>query len=193
MKSSQPYSIHVIGDKILRTPAAPIVEITDEIRNMAQRMIATMFAFNGIGLAAPQVGISLRLVTLGVPARGNGNTPGEAALLAQMPLVLINPRIISHCEETAMHEEGCLSVPNIYGHVERPSVVLLEALKLDGSRLVMECGGLTACCIQHEIDHLNGVLFVKKVIPDEQYEIRRKADKLEQRYSAMNNHIRIDP
>ncbi len=193
LKTMQPYlAVHVIGDKVLQTSAAPIAEITDQVREMAQRMIATMLAFNGIGLAAPQVGISLRLVTLGVPTRGNGNTPGEAVLLPQMPLVLINPRIISHCEETTMHEEGCLSVPSIYGHVERPSVVVLEALKLDGSRLVIECGGLLACCIQHEIDHLNGTLFVKRVISDEQYEIRRKADELKRRYGMMN-YIRTSP
>lgn len=196
MKSSQPYSVHVIGDKVLRNQAAPIVEITDEIRDMAWRMIATMFAFNGIGLAAPQVGISLRLITLGLPHRetgGDGRFPGETFLLQQMPLALINPRIISHYDEIGMREEGCLSVPGIYGHVERPTAVVLGAQKLDGSQLAIECGGLLACCIQHEIDHLNGILFVKKVIRDEQYEIRRKVDKLEQRYGMMNNHVRTPP
>lgn len=186
-------SLRVIGDEILRTPAASVAEITDEVRNIAQRMIAVMSIFGGIGLAGPQVGISQRIITLGMHGNRDGVfSPGEILLLPQMPLALINPRILSHCDETVMRQEGCLSVPNIYGHVERPSIIVLEAQKLDGSQVVIECGGLLACCIQHEIDHLNGTLFVKKVIPNEQYEVRRKADGVKQRYS-MINYVRTEP
>lgn len=188
------FSVRVIGDKQLSVPAAPVLEINDEIRDMSERMIKTMHAFDGIGLAAPQVGISLRMAVFGLPRKplgGQKASSGEVLLLPQMPLVLINPRIVSSADDTSIREEGCLSVPGIYGRVERPSTIVVEAQGLDGESLTMECGGLLGCCIQHEIDHLNGILFVKRLIPDDLYKVRWQVAKLKQQ-SVKTNYRRSE-
>jgi len=122
----------------------------DAVRALAPRMLATMYAAPGIGLAAPQVGSDLRLIVVDVA--GKEETPA--------PMILVNPEIVAATKEMAIREEGCLSLPGQYADVERPERVKLRWLELDGSKREMEADGLLGVCLQHEIDHLNGVLFV---------------------------------
>jgi peptide deformylase len=154
--------IRIWGDPVLRRKADPIPTAPDpELAKLAKAMVATMRSADGVGLAAPQIGKSIRFVVLEVPMPDNGpSSPGEALLLPMMPLALINPEIVPITTgglDTA--EEGCLSVPKLYAKVQRPSKVILKALTLSGERLDIECGGFLARAIQHEIDHLDGVLF----------------------------------
>jgi peptide deformylase len=125
----------------------------DAVRALAPRMLAAMYAAPGIGLAAPQVGELLRLVVLDL---GKDETARE-------PMVLVNPEIVAASAERAVREEGCLSLPGQYADVERPARVKLRWRELDGSRREMEADGLLGTCIQHEVDHLNGVLFLDHI------------------------------
>lgn len=122
----------------------------DAVRALAPRMLATMYAAPGIGLAAPQIGSDLRLIVVDVA--GKEEPPA--------PMVLVNPEITAATKEMALREEGCLSLPGQYADVERPARVKVRWLELDGSKREMEADGLLGVCLQHEIDHLNGVLFV---------------------------------
>lgn len=122
----------------------------DAVRALAPRMLATMYAAPGIGLAAPQIGSDLRLIVLDVA--GKEETPA--------PMILVNPEIVAATKEMAIREEGCLSLPGQYADVERPARIKLRWLDLEGAKQEMEAEGLLGVCLQHEIDHLNGVLFV---------------------------------
>jgi peptide deformylase len=134
----------------LRAKARPVGPADmDAVRALAPRMLATMYKAPGIGLAAPQVGSLLRLVVIDLQ-------PDEVP----SPLVMVNPEIVAASAEHAMREEGCLSLPNQYADVERPAEIKVRWLDLEGRRQEMSADGLLATCIQHEIDHLNGVLFV---------------------------------
>ena len=140
-----------VPDPRLRQKARPIGEgDADAVRALAPRMLASMYAAPGIGLAAPQVGELLRLVVLDL-----GKDEASRA-----PLVMVNPEIVAASAETALREEGCLSLPNQYADVERPARVKARWRDLDGARREVEADGLLATCIQHELDHLDGVLFV---------------------------------
>lgn len=142
--------ILLVPDARLRLKARPVAEADqDAVRALAPRMLATMYAAPGIGLAAPQVGSDLRLIVLDCG-------PKEAP----EPMVLVNPEIIAESRERALREEGCLSLPGQYAEVERPERIKLRWRELDGMRREMEADGLLGVCLQHEIDHLNGVLFV---------------------------------
>ena len=136
--------IRVLGDPILRQETTQVTTITDEIRRLAADMIETMHVAQGIGLAAPQVGRTERLTVVDVD---------------EHKLVLINPEIL-HTDGTAKAEEGCLSIPDIYGDVERPAQVRVRALDVNGDPLEIDADGLFARCLQHEIDHLHGKLFI---------------------------------
>ena len=143
--------ILIMPDARLRQKARPVGEADgDAVRALAPRMLAAMYAAPGIGLAAPQVGEMLRLVVIDL-----GKDEAERA-----PMVLVNPEIVAASGETATREEGCLSLPGQYAEVERPARIKLRWRELDGSRREMEADGLLGTCIQHEVDHLNGVLFV---------------------------------
>lgn len=175
------------GNPCLRERAAEIGEITDEIRDLAERMTVTMFEneTTGIGLAAPQVGVGLRLVTLATHSPETMPTPdafpGELLLAPRMPIALVNPRIVSVSEEREPSGEGCLSIPEIYEAVERPVSVVLRTRLLDGQEIEVECGGLLARCLQHEIDHLDGVLFVDHLPADVQRLVRPQLKAIEKR------------
>jgi peptide deformylase len=172
--------IRTYGDPALRITAARIAEIDDEVKALAKLMIQTMRLADGVGLAAPQVGETSRLVVLEVPgSRGNRTlSPGETLLLPRMPLVLINPEVVPTTNELVTSEEGCLSVPKIYAQVTRPARVMLTAETLSGERLHVECAGLLSKALQHEIDHLNGVLFPDKLDADEMRKIDGELKKL---------------
>ncbi len=173
--------VQTYGSPVLKTLAAPVNGITPEIMTLADEMIESMFAFDGIGLAAPQIGISLRLVTLAIPNQLPDDyepSPGELRLLPLMPLALVNPVILSFGKDKSLYEEGCLSVPEIYAEVERPTKVMLQAEIIGHGPVMVECGGLLSRCIQHEIDHLDGKLFVERLTPDNLNKVKRQLDRL---------------
>ncbi|MEH2510960.1 peptide deformylase [Nitrobacteraceae bacterium AZCC 1564] len=139
-----------LPDKRLRLISEPVEAITPEIRALADDMFETMYDAPGIGLAAIQVAVPLRLITMDLSKK-----EGE-----KEPRVFINPEILSSSEELSVYEEGCLSIPEYYEEVERPAKVRVRFMDLDGKIHEEDAEGLYATCIQHEIDHLNGVLFV---------------------------------
>jgi peptide deformylase len=146
--------IIILPDKQLRLVSKPIERVTAEIRKLVDDMFETMYAAPGIGLAAIQVAEPLRLITMDLAKRDeNGETK-------PLPRVFINPEILSSSEDLAVYEEGCLSIPEYYEEVERPAKVRVRFTDLDGKVHEEDAEGLYATCIQHEIDHLNGVLFI---------------------------------
>jgi peptide deformylase len=151
------------GDPALRRSAAPVGEVTPELRRIIADMTETMYDEVGIGLAAPQVGISLRLIVL-----SDEEGRGVQALL--------NPAIVDRSGE-ATGEEGCLSIPGVFAPVTRAARVKVEARSLDGQPLTIEARGLRARVLQHEIDHLDGVLFIDRVDPMVRDRIKRKIKK----------------
>ena len=145
--------IIILPDKQLRLVSKPIEKVTSEVRKLADDMFETMYDAPGIGLAAIQVAVPLRLITMDLSKKeGDVN-----------PRVFINPEILSSSDELSTYEEGCLSIPEYYEEVERPASVRLRYTDLDGKVHEEEASGLYATCIQHEIDHLNGVLFVDHI------------------------------
>jgi peptide deformylase len=160
-------SILQYGDPILRAKGKRIEKIDERIRELAQNMIETMHAASGVGLAAPQVGESLQLTVLDVSQvedrlstmelNGKSVDPQRA-----MPLVLINPQI-DLGGETETATEGCLSFPEITGEIERAKSITVRAQNLDGEAVEIEATGFLARAIQHEVDHLNGILFIDRM------------------------------
>ncbi len=181
-----------LGEACLHQKAARIEEITDDIRSLGEAMLELMYKHDGVGLAAPQVGISLRLVTLDVPEPkepGMPQSPGERELLPQMPLVLVNPEIESFSAVTEVGEEGCLSVPKLYAPVERPVSVVLRSALLDGRQIRVDCGGFLARALQHELDHLDGVVYVQRVKDPDYAEILPQLQKIYKKYGPRGYKI----
>ena len=191
-KNKTRYVVHTIGDPVLREVAAPVERVTPEIRQLAENMIGAMDAFDGIGLAAPQAGQSLRLVVFNVPAESMEENPtvGERLLLPRMPLAVINPEIVATSDVSGIRDEGCLSLPEIFAPVERPLSVVFRATTLDGETIECECGGLLGRCIQHELDHLDGKLFVDRVAPEAARVIERDLKQLI-RYGERHHFHRV--
>ena len=177
-KNGKSYTVCTVGAPVLREIAAPVAVIDDSVRQLASEMIGAMHFFNGIGLAAPQYGKSLRLVVIDVPGGNESGSPGEAMLLPKMPLALINPEIVFASGDCDEKDEGCLSVPGLYAPVCRPSRVVLRSQLLDGEIIEIECGGLLGRCIQHELDHLDGKLFIDRLSPKNAREVRGDVDRL---------------
>lgn len=166
--------ILIIPDARLRQVAAHVPEVTDEIRGLADDMLATMYRAPGIGLAGPQIGVMQRIIVLDVAKRQD-----EGAEPA--PMVLINPSVTWSSEERNVYEEGCLSIPEFYELVERPAVVHVSFLDRDGKPRSIEADGLLATCVQHEIDHLDGVLFIDHISRLKRSRVLKKFDKAAQR------------
>ena len=152
-------------DPRLKTKASPVIEITDATLTIIDNMIATMYEEKGVGLAATQVNIHQRIVVIDVSENGD------------QPLVLINPEIISKSEETLINEEGCLSVPGTYAKVDRHASCTVKALNRDGKEFTLDGEELLSICIQHELDHLNGILFVDYLSPLKRQRIKSKLEK----------------
>ena len=142
--------ILILPDSRLRLKSEPVKGVDKELRALIDDMFETMYAAPGIGLAAIQIGVPKRVVTMDLAKKDD---PPE-------PLVFLNPEIVSSSEETSTYEEGCLSIPEYYEEVERPSSVKVKYMDLDGKKQEIEATGLLATCLQHEIDHTNGVLFI---------------------------------
>lgn len=146
----------ILPDSVLRQVSAPVAAITPEVRALVEDMFATMYDAPGIGLAAIQIGAPSRIVTIDLakPApEGEEPVPRE-------PQVFLNPEVVWSSEDVASYEEGCLSIPDYYEEVVRPRAVRVRYMDLDGKTQEIEADGLLATCLQHEIDHLNGVLFI---------------------------------
>ena len=162
--------IIILPDKQLRLVSKPIEKVTPEIRKLADDMFETMYDAPGIGLAAIQVAQPVRLITMDLAKRDeNGETNRE-------PRVFINPEIIASSAEMSVYEEGCLSIPEYYEEIERPAKVRVRFTDLDGKLHEEDAEGLFATCIQHEIDHLNGVLFID-------YLSKLKRDRVNKKFS----------
>jgi peptide deformylase len=145
--------IAMLGDQALRTPAVDIQTVDDDLRALIRDMFETMYDAEGIGLAGPQIRVGQRVIVVDV-REDDGH-----------PLALINPRILESSRESERAEEGCLSIPGIAGVVERAQRVVVEGLDENGEPVKIEAEGLLARCLQHEIDHLDGVLFVDRLSP----------------------------
>jgi len=161
-------------DPRLRTKAKAVAEVDSSITAIIDDMIATMYAEKGVGLAATQVNIHQRIVVM--------DTSEES----DQPVVLINPEIIAKSDNTAINEEGCLSVPGTYAKVDRHETCTVKALDRHGKEFSIDASGLQSICIQHELDHLNGVLFVDYLSPLKRQRIQKKLEK-EARLENANN------
>ena len=145
--------ILILPDKRLRLVSKPVAKIDAATKKLVEEMFETMYDAPGIGLAAIQIGEPRRIVTMDLAKKDE----------SREPQVFINPELISQSGDTNVHEEGCLSIPEYYEEVARPAEVKLRYLDLDGKQHEIEADGLLATCIQHEIDHLNGVLFIDHI------------------------------
>ena len=141
-------TIRIQGDPVLTKKCREITEITPKIRELAEDMLDTMYEANGVGLAGPQVGVLKRIVVIDVSEDKSGLK------------VLVNPSIVEHSDTLKDYEEGCLSLKGLYEHVKRPDHVRVRAQDLDGNPVEFEAEGILAVCVQHEIDHLDGVVFI---------------------------------
>ena len=150
---SPPLHIHQLGAEALRVEGRRVGKVDESVRDLARDMLRSMYTAHGIGLAAPQVGVDKQLLVIDL----DPETPSTP------PLVLINPEVISASAGLDTYEEGCLSIPGIYLDVVRPSAVQVSFRDEMGRPRTMKADGLMARCIQHEMDHLNGVLFVDRV------------------------------
>jgi peptide deformylase len=168
--------ILILPDERLRAVADPIAAVDDSVKQLAKDMLETMYAAPGIGLAAPQIGELKRIVVMDLAKEGE--TPD--------PIVMINPEILKYSDETVTTEEGCLSIPEIYYDVERPADVTVRYTDLDGKTIEREASDRLAICIQHELDHLDGVLYIdylSRLKRDRVLKKFQKAEKLSKRAS----------
>ena len=163
----RPILIH--PDPRLKQVAAPVPDVTDARRALAADMLATMYDAPGIGLAAPQVGVLERLIVVDC-VKDEGAAP--------RPIVMFNPRVVSASDATSTYEEGCLSIPDQYADVTRPAEVAVEWMDADGNARAEAFAGLWATCVQHEIDHLEGKLFIDYLGPMKRQLITRRMTKL---------------
>lgn len=152
-------------DPRLKTIANPVTEITEATLTIINDMLSTMYEEKGVGLAATQVNIHQRIVVMDVSENGD------------QPIVLINPEIITKSDETVINEEGCLSVPGVYAKVDRHTSCTVKAIDKNGKEFTLDGEGLLSICIQHELDHLNGVLFVDYLSPLKRQRIKTKLEK----------------
>jgi peptide deformylase len=163
-----------LPDRTLKKISKPVEKITPEILALMDDMLETMYAAPGIGLAAVQIGVPKRLVVV--------DTARDEA--PRNPLYFINPQLVWSSEELNEHEEGCLSIPEVFDKVKRPAQVRVRFLDRTGAEREMSCDGLLATCIQHEIDHLNGVLFIDRLSRLKRDRVMKKFSKAAKREKA---------
>ncbi|MEY4695965.1 MAG: hypothetical protein RIT14_393 [Pseudomonadota bacterium] len=163
----RPILIH--PDPRLKKLCDPVPAITSDMGKLAEDMLATMYDAPGIGLAAPQIGVTRRLIVMDCVKEGQGEP---------RPMVMFNPEITWSSDDLSTYDEGCLSIPDQYAEVSRPAEVRVKWLGLDGRAQEEQFAGLWATCVQHEIDHLNGKLFIDYLGPLKRQMITRKMEKL---------------
>ncbi|MGB0720676.1 MAG: peptide deformylase [Bdellovibrionales bacterium] len=164
------YEIITVPDPVLKQEAQPVASLSIDIQTQMDRMLATMYDAPGIGLAANQVGLLNRVLVMDLARKDDGEEPA--------PICMANPEIIWESEEISVMEEGCLSIPKQYAEVERPAQVRVKYLDRNGKTAELEASGLLSHCVQHEIDHLNGVLFVDYLSSLKRNMILRKVEKM---------------
>jgi len=162
-------SILIHPDPRLKKICTPVDDLSDALRTLADDMLETMYDAPGIGLAAPQVGVLERLIVLDC-VKEEGAAP--------RPMAMFNPKVVAASDETNVYDEGCLSIPEQYGEVTRPAEVEVTWIDRDGKAQKQVFDGLWATCVQHEIDHLNGKLFIDYLKPLRRQMITRKMQKL---------------
>ena len=143
----------ILPDPLLRQVSKPIERVDSDLQRLVDDMLETMYDAPGIGLAAIQVGVPRRMLVIDVSREGE----------EKQPLVFINPEVVKSSDERSLYEEGCLSIPDYYAEVERPATIGVKFLDRDGKEQLIDADGLLATCLQHEIDHLNGVLFIDHI------------------------------
>jgi peptide deformylase len=181
--------IVLYGDPVLREKCKPVAEITPDLHALAADMLETMEAADGIGLAAPQIGMAIQFAVIDVSRakepltflRVNGE---DAALDDIMPLVFMNPELSFPQKEKAVMNEGCLSFPEIRADIRRPDVVRAKLALLDGRTVEIETDGLFSRAIQHETDHLMGILFIDRTSPAVKLTLKRKIQKMWEKYAS---------
>jgi peptide deformylase len=167
--------IITLPDPLLRQISAPVARVDGAIRDLMDDMMETMYKAPGIGLAAIQIAVPKRIVVIDVAREGE----------EPKPLSLANPEIIWHSPERSVYEEGCLSIPDYYEEVERPARVRVKFLDRENNEIELEADGLLATCLQHEIDHLNGTLFIDHLS-------RLKRERVIKKFVKAAKHIRDD-
>jgi peptide deformylase len=143
--------IITIPDPVLRENCAAIEDITPELKTLMADMLETMYDAPGVGLAAPQINIPIRLIVM------DASNPEDEE---KAPIIMVNPEVLSSSDERSVYEEGCLSIPEYFAEIERPAVVKVGYIDEDGKPQERDCEGLLGTVVQHEIDHLNGMLFI---------------------------------
>ena len=143
----------ILPDPLLRQLSKPVETVDSEVLRLADDMLETMYDAPGIGLAAIQIGVPRRMLVIDVSKEGE----------EKQPQIFINPEILRSTDERSVYEEGCLSIPDYYAEVERPAAITVQYVDRDGKQQTTEADGLLATCLQHEIDHLNGVLFIDHI------------------------------
>ncbi|MDR3472871.1 MAG: peptide deformylase [Devosia sp.] len=161
--------ILVLPDMRLRAVADPVDQIDEEVKKLARDMLDTMYAAPGIGLAAPQVGELRRLVVMDLAKEGEKPDP----------IIMINPEILKFSDETVVTEEGCLSIPDLYYEVERPAEITVRYTDLEGSSIITDAAERLAICVQHELDHLDGVLYIDYLSRLKRDRVLKKFEKAE--------------
>jgi peptide deformylase len=169
--------IRVLGDPVLRKPTKHVTEVTDELRKLIADMFETMYAAEGIGLAAPQVGRTERLAVVDVEGK---------------KFALINPEVLSTEGANEKAEEGCLSIPDVYGDVERPATVTIRAKDENGEEYEATASELLGRCFQHEIDHLDGKLFIDYLSPLKRRTAMSKWEKAKPEYPGFIRRVRTE-
>lgn len=199
-RDSKPYtssmSVDVHNLRIVKYPAAvlrqkaqSVPEITEEVRQIAERMVELMYEAEGIGLAAPQVGLNWRMFVIDIPESEEDDERSAVAdppSATPGPMVYINPTLSGFSRDLVSYEEGCLSIPRVTGEVRRPSICTVTALDLDGREFTHEADGLLARCLQHEFDHLEGVLMIDKFDLTTRRKIKSSLQSLEQSARVVN-------
>ena len=158
----------ILPDPVLRQVSKPVERVDEELRKLADDMLETMYEAPGIGLAAIQIGIPLRMLVIDLAKEGE----------PPAPMVVVNPEILHGSDERSLYEEGCLSIPDYYAEVERPATVRASFLDREGKQQEIVAEGLLAPCLQHELDHLNGVLFIDHISKLKRDMVMRKFKKL---------------
>jgi peptide deformylase len=171
------HDIIIIPDNRLRLVSDPVTTVDESIRSLMDDMLETMYDAPGIGLAAIQIAVPKRIVVCDIAQRDDDGEAGENAPPKRDPVFLVNPEVTWASEDMSTYEEGCLSIPDYYAEVERPARVKVGFLNRMGERQEIEAEGLLATCLQHEIDHLNGVLFIDHISRLKRERVMRKFTK----------------
>jgi len=170
------YKIKTYGDPILTKKAEPVTDFNEEIKEILDNMLETMYVAGGVGLAANQVGILKQLITIDA---GTKESP--------KPIKIVNPVIIEKSKEKKEYEEGCLSFPGITEKIYRPSRIKVSFFDQDGNEKIMEFEGLESTAVQHEIDHLNGILFINRMSPIKKMMLNKKLKEIKNNKNTVDN------